>query len=357
MQNLFEKSISIILQNQSKEGAFIASPEFPTYHFCWMRDGSFIAYAMDTAGKYDAAEKFYSWVDRVINRYGSKLDVIEEKLSKGEKLEKGDFLNARYTMEGYDEEDKGWGNFQLDGYGTWLWGLAQHVKFTNKVSLIEDYKNSINTSIRYIEKLWFYPNYDVWEENSDKIHTSTLACLYGGLISINKYLKREDVKMLACSIKTFILTNCTLNNSFIKYIGTDEVDSSLTWLGIPFNVVDVNSDIFQDTLNRIEKELVHNYGAHRYAKDTYYGGGEWILLSCSFALCCLKRGEYGKAEAIKKWVESQADENGNLTEQVCSHVNNEIYYPYWVKNWGEVAKPLLWSHAMYIILTKEIEKM
>jgi NHL repeat/Glycosyl hydrolases family 15 len=51
INDLYQRSILIILQNQSPSGAYIASPNFPTYAYCWLRDGSFIAHAMDRTGQ------------------------------------------------------------------------------------------------------------------------------------------------------------------------------------------------------------------------------------------------------------------------------------------------------------------
>ena len=45
--DLVEKSLEVIINNQSKSGAFIASPSFDTYAFSWLRDGSFIANSLD----------------------------------------------------------------------------------------------------------------------------------------------------------------------------------------------------------------------------------------------------------------------------------------------------------------------
>lgn len=355
MKNIFEKSIEIILENQSQNGAYIASPKFETYNYCWLRDGSYIAYSMDVIGKNESAKKFYSWVNNVIKKYAFKVDNIIGKLDKGEMLGPKDFLYARYTLDGSDEKEEGWGNFQLDGYGTWLWGLANHIKLTGSTNLIKEYEESINATIRYISNLWHYPNYDIWEENCDKIHTSTLACLCGGLNAINNYINDISIENLSNKIKTYILSNCIVNNHFVKYIGSTEVDSSLTWLGIPFNVVGINDEVFKNTMDKIEKDLVHNGGTHRYKKDTYYGGGEWILLSSWMGWYYYKIGDIKKATEFKKWVEEQADEYGNLPEQVCNHVNEDTFYPYWVDKWGEVASPLLWSHAMYLILNSSVK--
>lgn len=354
MQDLLKKSIEIIKSNQMDCGSFVASPSFSTYNYSWLRDGCFIAYSLDKAGEYEPAERFYTWVNDVIKKHSYKVENILKKAEEGKKLEKSDFLNARYTLDGNDEEETGWGNFQLDGYGAWLWGLGEHIERSGKRELIDSFKTGIDLSVKYIESLWYYPNYDVWEENPDRIHTSTLACLYGGLASINKYLQDIRIEVLAKKIRSFILTNCTSEGFFTKYIGSCEVDGSLLWLSVPFNVVDIDDIVFRNTLRKIEKDLLHGSGVHRYREDTYYGGGEWILLSCWLGWCCCKLGRVEDAEKIRKWVESQANTEGHLPEQVCSHMNNSNFYKPWVERWGNVATPLLWSHAMYIILVKAL---
>jgi isomaltose glucohydrolase len=59
---LYQRSIEIILENQSPGGGYIASPNFPTDHYCWFRDGAFIAYAMDLASQHEGAQRFHQWV-------------------------------------------------------------------------------------------------------------------------------------------------------------------------------------------------------------------------------------------------------------------------------------------------------
>ena len=95
---------------------------------------------------------------------------------------------------------------------------------------------------------------------------------------------------------------------------------------------------------------------HRYPEDTYYGGGEWLLLSCWLGWYYCATGRNEETLQILKWVENQADEEGNMPEQVTFHPNERSYIEKWVRRWGEVAKPLLWSHAMYLVLLRELEK-
>ncbi len=86
---------------------------------------------MDVAGEHASAEAFFRWVGRTLKKYGSKVDDVQHHLQAGIPLGKDDLLHTRYTLDGHEvTADNGWGNFQIDGYGTWLWALAEHVRLT-----------------------------------------------------------------------------------------------------------------------------------------------------------------------------------------------------------------------------------
>lgn len=351
--DLYKKSIQIIKDNQHKSGSYIASPDFEQYRYCWLRDGAFTAYAMDIAGEYESTERFHRWVNNIIKRYIYKIENIFKKLLKNEIIDTNDFLHTRYTLKGYESKHK-WVNFQLDGYGTWLWGLTQHIRFTGNENLLIEFKESINIIKKYLSLLWNHNNYDCWEENLEKVHISTLACIYGGIKEISQFYSDIELSQLTNKIKEFVLNRGVVDNHFIKYIGTNEVDASLLWLSMPFRLVEPNEKVMLNTVDIIEKDLVKN-GVHRYKNDTYYGGGEWILLTAWLGWYYTEIGKRSKAYNLLKWIESKADKDGNLPEQININVLNPDFYHKWVKEKGKPAKTLLWSHAMYIILKKALE--
>ena len=103
------------------------------------------------------------------------------------------------------------------------------------------------------------------------------------------------------------------------------------------------------TITRIEQTLRQG-GVHRYPSDTYYGGGEWLLLSAWLGWYYADTGEFGLAQDLLAWVEGQASPDGGLPEQVPEALIHPPSYSIWLERWGPVANPLLWSHAMYLIL-------
>ena len=352
--DLAKISIDLIKNNQHESGAYVASPNFKNYNYSWLRDGSFIAYAMDRTGEHESAKRFYQWVNDTIQRHNNKLQKLLEKQQTGQKLEAKDFLACRYTLEGLDTGDD-WPNFQLDGYGTWLWGLSEHIKITDSFQLLNEFKESIEDTVTYLINFWKYPNSDCWEENEDKIHPSTLACIYGGLNSINEFLQKKDILTVTNEIRNYLSQKAVYQNRFVKYIGSTSVDASLLWLTVPFNVFAAHDPYVINTVKTLEERVLHEGGVHRFPEDTYYGGGEWLLLSSWLGWYYKTVGRIEDAIKQLEWVENQADELGLMTEQVLHHVNDSSFIEQWINKWGPVAKPLLWSHAMYLVLNEQLK--
>ncbi|HLO15231.1 MAG TPA: hypothetical protein VK206_10405 [Anaerolineales bacterium] len=113
------------------------------------------------------------------------------------------------------------------------------------------------------------------------------------------------------------------------------------------------------TVEQIEATILRAGGVHRYAADSYYGGGGWILLSawlCWYYVELAKTRPnlsaelYQKIQTCRTWIESCAENNFALPEQIAENLNFPAYYPIWLERWGNTASPLLWSHANYIIM-------
>jgi len=346
---LVERSLQIILENQSPSGAFIASPNFPTYAFCWFRDSSYIAYALDLYGKHEAAARFHAWAASIIYE---RLEIIQGALQKavaGQSLTDADVLHTRYTLDGKENTSTFWENFQLDGFGTWLWSLDAHQKLTSK-SIPPECLQAARITADYIEGLWHTPCYDCWEEFGKEIHPHTLATIYGGLKSYGE-LTGDHRDQTMRDILFFLQEHAQADGRWQKFIGNSQVDASLLSLSTPYRLVRPEDAVMRRTADKIETDLCLG-GVKRYATDTYYGGGQWILLAAWLGWYWWEVGEKEKARKLRHWIESQADERGWLPEQVAIDVNNEAMIAPWIEKWGPSATPLLWSHAEYLILCK-----
>jgi GH15 family glucan-1,4-alpha-glucosidase len=137
------------------------------------------------------------------------------------------------------------------------------------------------------------------------------------------------------------------------------VDASLLGLAVPYGVVSPDDPIMIRSVEYIESTILQDGGVHRYAEDSYFGGGAWILLTAwlgwYYSELAAKRPDLAsdlqpKIQTCMNWIETQAEGDHYLPEQVPENLNHPPYLTTWVERWGDIASPLLWSHANYILL-------
>ena len=175
-----ERSVAAILRAQNVEGAFVASPDFAQYQYCWLRDGSFIAYSLDCVGELEAAGRFHKWCAAAIVRVIPLINEALDRHAAGKPVDASQMPPARFSLDGLPRDDD-WPNFQIDGYGTWLWSLHQHLQLIGEQDLPSGLRPAVEHSARYLAQMGTSSCYDVWEESGGSVHTSTLACVYAGL--------------------------------------------------------------------------------------------------------------------------------------------------------------------------------
>jgi GH15 family glucan-1,4-alpha-glucosidase len=342
-----QRSINSILRNQSANGAIVASPDFAQYHFCWLRDGSFSAYALDRAGEHEASARYHEWVNDAIGGISGIIDDVIERMVLGEDLDPSIMPPARFALDGTSVVDD-WPNFQIDGYGTWLWSLGEHLAESNR-ELPKELRSSVARAARYLATFALSPCYDVWEENGSAVHTSTLACVYGGLVTAARLLDDQNLLESASSVKVRLREAIT-HGVYAKSSENSDVDASELWLMTPFHAVDEDDEFFKETVATIEDRLTLDGGIRRYSTDVYFGSGAWPVLTASMGWYAVSDGDLEKANRCLAWVAEHFDDAGLLGEQFGGELRDPRHYQEWVARWGHPAKDLTWSYAMYVIL-------
>ena len=316
---LRRRSIEIIREGQAPTGAYLACPEFPPYRYCWFRDGAFVAEAMSRVGEVESAEAFFDWCALVLE-------------PRADAVAGGETLHARYTADG-EESAEEWSTFQLDGYGLWLWALARHCERHGRDE--EPWLEAIGVTHEYLLRHWDDPCVDWWEER-EGVHAATLACVLAGLEAVD-----DDEAADAVAEALGRATNPL------------RVDASALVLLAPLGLCGADDPL----LEILEVGLVSDGGGvWRYLGDTYYGGGEWLLLTAMLGLAHLAAGRVDDARAKLDWVVRHAEPDGRLPEQAQEHLQEPREYERWVERWGPPASPLLWSHAMFLLLDAELQE-
>ncbi|MGR0218328.1 glycoside hydrolase family 15 protein [Agromyces sp. ZXT2-6] len=355
---LVRSSADLIESLQDAGGAYPASPTFSAYSgYSWFRDGAFIADGMSSAGRAESAERFFDWCARTLESRGDEIAAIVAAARAGEPAPDAAMLPTRFTFDGLAGDDEWW-DFQLDGYGTWVWALDEHVRRHGTDAA--GWASAIALTVDYLTSSWRRPCFDWWEEHADHVHVSTLGCIAAGLRAAVRLgvldAEREALAAAAAAeVEAVVRTRGTADGHLAKWLGSSAVDASLAAIVGVMDVVPAASDLGRATIATIERDLTVDGGVHRYLGDTYFGGGQWPLLSCLLGLAHARAGDHDRARELLDWAATTAGADGSMPEQVERRLLDPTRVDEWVERWGPSADPLLWTHAMFIRLAVELD--
>jgi isomaltose glucohydrolase len=344
MSTLVAPSLAVITAGQHASGAYVAALGYPTYQYAWLRDGAYCAYAMDLHGANQSAAAFHRFVGRTLLAHRARLEAPVTETAHQPP--------TRFTLDGRSETDadESWpSNFQLDGYGAWLWALHDHLR---RGGMLGDGERGAAALVSgYLQRTADLPCFDCWEELGDQRHTSTVVAVIAGLRAAGDMLDDRDAETRADDLLRRLLERHVVDGSLVKFEGTDAVDASLLWAALPFGILDASEPRMARTAARITAELVGPTGGlRRYAGDSFYGGGEWTLLTAWLGWYEAVTGHAAAAQSRREWIEACATPAGHLPEQRLDAPQAPEMVQHWIDAWGPVATPLLWSHAMYLVL-------
>lgn len=347
---------SLIRSLQEPTGAYPASPTFSAYRgYSWFRDGSFIADGMSAGGDPASAEAFFDWCAKVIRARRDAIARVVEGERNGSPVAPGEMLGARFTFDGSDGTEEWW-DFQLDGYGTWLWALGEHVR-RHGVDPAR-WLGAVALTVDYLASSWRRSCFDWWEMHEDEVHVSTIGCIVAGLRAAGALTGLPET-VAACArdaaedAEEFIRTHGTANGHLVKWVGTDAVDASAAALVGLMSLFPAGDPLVETTVRALDEQLVVDGGMHRFLDDTYFGGGQWPLLGCMLGVAWARLGNTERARELLRWAVSTAHDGG-MPEQVERHLLDPSFVDEWVQRWGTSADPLLWSSAMTLRLAVEL---
>jgi len=350
-------SAELIVSLQDAGGAFPASPTFSAYlGYSWFRDGAFIADGMSSAGRTESAERFFDWCARVLEARAMQIESIVASAAAGHPVPDAEMLATRFTFDGREGDDEWW-DFQLDGYGTWLWAVGEHVRRHGGDAA--RWRRAIELSVDYLCASWDRPCFDWWEEHAMHVHVSTLGCVAAGLreaaaLGVLDASRAATARAVETAVLGRIAADGTIDGHLAKWLGSTAVDASLAAVVGILEVVPAGSPSGRATIAELEQDLTVDGGVHRYLDDTFFGGGQWPLLSCMLGIAHLRAGDAERARELLAWAAATADAAGAMPEQVDDHLLAPERQREWIDRWGPVARPLLWSHAMLIRLAAEL---
>lgn len=375
-QNIYRRSLLVLALLRDKQfGSFIAAPEFDHffeksggYGYCWNRDATHMALALDAAGYIEAGDAFAAWCRKM-------------------QLEDGSWFH-RYWIDGALAPS--WGNFdfstQLDQIGSTLHFYLEHASFLDIDDRQKFFKfiwESVEKAARYIMKRTASGLHDtcvdLWESHFGSF-TYTNAALYRGLLSaaeianaVGERSLAEEWRGRAKLIKQELLNNFWLKEGyFARGMLHDKLDKTcdVSSLGVlePFELLDLNDSeerfMLEHSILNMEKKLGvyvnQGIGIMRFEGDEYIGGNPWTITTLWYAIVLLKlAGYYWNSDQIKaenyfkkaiacvEWCIQGSTSTGLLPEQIDRYTGK----PAW-------AIPVGWAHALMVkclILIEELK--
>lgn len=350
------RAVEGVRRHQQPNGAIVASVDFPQYQFSWLRDGSFVSYALSLAGEQEAAAAFHRWTAGAIGGVSSSVRQATAMRRAGQTVLGTLAPPCRFQLNGAPAQDD-WPNFQVDGYGAWLWAVEDYVDRSGDRALVDELAPALELTAAYVDAFALDPCYDCWEENGDALAASTVACTYAGLSAAGRLLGQETARQRAQDVASFALSKLIApGGTWAKSTKDTGVDASLLWLALPFGLAGPHDEVLAATVTLIEDQLLgDDGGVRRYPADVYFGGGAWPLLSAWLGWYWAVRQEPARAARSVQFIESCYDGQGRLPEQVGGDRYDPEQYVSWVAQWGPPAADLAWSHAMYVVLKRALE--
>ena len=79
------------------------------------------------------------------------------------------------------------------------------------------------------------------------------------------------------------------------------------------------------------------------------------MLTASLGWHYVATGDVGAAMRCLEWVTEHFDNLGRLAEQYGGERRDLAMHAEWTRRWGPPAADLTWSHAMFVILSDELD--
>ncbi len=352
IKKLIAKSKEIILDSVLENGAIIAAnPDksyYPKrardYHYVWPRDAAYVCVAAEMLGIKNIQEPFFAWLE-----------------DRPEDFKKEGKLFASYAPNGPIKVRQ----FQPDQAGTVLWAIYEFYKDNLKRAKIQEVlirRLADGLTDDWKDKYFFTNTVDLWEEGNretstqvENNHTYSLAACAHGLICADKMIGGQKWQEAAAQmIERINAAYLKDKKIFVRNHGKIDdlnMDGSLLGLVYPFAIIKADDERMVNTIKQMEEKIVEGGGVHRYQFDYYdgegsaeEGGGAWPILNFWLAIYWAIKGNKNKAKKYYNWVVERLEDDCLIPEQIFADFRKGI-------------KPLVWSHAMFVIASDYLGKL
>lgn len=373
---LFKKSLFVLRAHVDNNGAVIASTDSDmlqggrdTYAYMWPRDGALTALALDRAGDFNVAKRFFEFCSQVITQDGYFMHKYRADKSLGS------------SWHSWIRYDKPVLPIQEDETALVVYALWEHYQLTKDLEFIENLYNPLIKAAAefmagFLDTATGLPfaSYDLWEEKYGS-STFTAASVYGALLAAANFAEllgksgdKSRYRETAEKIKQAILEHLYDDKvGFYKMVYYDAgrlvadkvVDMSSVYGIFKFGVLAVDDAKVKRAIALVEANLCSKTpvgGVPRYQDDRYYqqNSGQsnpWFIttlwLAQYYIALAKNQTDLEKGTKWLDWTLRHATATGMLSEQLHPETGAQLS-----------ATPLTWSHSEYVVtIVDYLEKL
>ncbi|HTT35802.1 MAG TPA: glycoside hydrolase family 15 protein [Thermoplasmata archaeon] len=349
VRELYRSSVLVMRHATGSNGSIIASPDTrslvvggDTYNYCWWRDGGYVAKAMDEAGLYENAQRFFEF-------------------ARACQLPDGSFFH-RHFPDG--ELGSTWHPppfLQIDQTGTVLSALWHHFKRGSDPDVLLDFWPMVKAAANFLADFREpstglpRPSFDLWEERLG-IHAYSAAAVAHGLERAGRIaveLGKDATRWRAAAREVREATVDRLwDPSLDRFVRSveprdDRIDASVL-LAVKLGLLAPDDPRARRTVETIERRLWADPvgGVARFENDEYHGHeNPWIISTLWLAECRLLLGDSPRCRELIEWVAAHATPTNLLPEQIDRKTGEP-----------RSATPLTWSHSTFVDVVHKYQR-
>ncbi len=378
--DLYHRSLLVLRTQIDNNGAIVAANDSDvmqfsrdTYSYVWPRDGALVAHALDKAGIFELAKRFYFFCNEVIRDEGFFLHKYNPDKTPAS------------SWHPWVKDGKPQLPIQEDETALVVWALWHHYERYRNTEFIKPlYRPLITKAGDFMERYRDpatglpLPSYDLWEERQGVLAFTT-AAVHGGLQAAARFAtafgegeKAAAYARAADEVRTGMDRHLysQAHGRFLRMIvpngsafDIDPVlDASLYGI-FAFGAYEPRDPRVEATMKALEDRLwvkTDVGGVARYERDYYHRvsedyervpGNPWFICTLWLAQYRIARAqtaaELEQALPILNWVVSRALASGVLAEQVNPFTDAPLS-----------VSPLTWSHSTVVLTVVEyLEKL
>jgi GH15 family glucan-1,4-alpha-glucosidase len=300
------------------------------YRYCWLRDSTFVLYALMSGGFKAEARAWRDWLLRAVAGDPSKLQIMygpagERRLPEFEVPWLPGYEGSRPVRIGNAAVSQ----LQLDVYGEVM--DTQYLARRVGIEAEPDSWTLQRALLKFLEGNWDQPDEGIWEVRGPRrhfTHSKVAAWLAfdRAIKTVEKFGEEGPVDRWRTIREQLHTEICTQGydasrKTFTQYYGSKELDASL--LLIPLvGFLEPEDPRVRGTVDALERELLHNGFLRRYTTrdDGKVDGlpeGEGAFLACSFWLAdnYVLLGRFDDARALFERLIAVRNDLGLLAEE------------------------------------------